>query len=309
MSLSSRLVGDERVNCHMDRDIGNSALINVVGENFQNVKFKQKLQVVTLSSAVRTMNVGNKQVAVDPLTLFRRLCVLKQSDEEMQTFFNYELSPFPMSMFTQNGMGKRTKSSFYAVFTPVDNENTQGKSKFVVVDGSHLLHEVVWPKTSNTLMYGMAKMFLLCLTAIHQKLSTKERRVLNGPVIQSEEDADSLIVTIALANASDYDLVIIAGEDIDLLVIFIGLVELSRNVYFQKVSDSSCPLYSLTISAFFGKAELLTALKRNPQLKEQAAASLNPTSTPVEIEAAGKQVIVTMYGDKPGLDTPNSLRY
>ncbi|KAG5890938.1 hypothetical protein JTB14_019876 [Gonioctena quinquepunctata] len=149
-------------------------------------------------------------------------------------------------------------------------------------------------------------------------------------VIQSEEDADRLIVTTALAKASDYDLVIIAGEDIDLLVIFTGLVEPSKNVYFQKcrrgktadvfysaVSTSSENHHLIsffhafsgcdTTSAFFGygKAKLLTALKRNPQLKEQAAAFLNPTSTPVEIAAAGEQVIVT----KPELDTSNSLRY
>ncbi|KAG5878950.1 hypothetical protein JTB14_022608 [Gonioctena quinquepunctata] len=132
--------------------------------------------------------------------------------------------------------------------------------------------------------------------------------------IQSEKDADRLIVTTALAKASDYDLVIIAGEDIDLLVIFTGLVRPSKNVYFQKcgrgktadvfysaVSTSSknhhlIPFVHVfsgcdTTSAFFGhgKAKLLTALKRDPQLKEQASAFLNPTSTPVEIAAAGEQ--------------------
>ncbi|KAG5898383.1 hypothetical protein JTB14_015814 [Gonioctena quinquepunctata] len=85
-------------------------------------------------------------------------------------------------------------------------------------------------------------------------------------VIQSEEDADRLIVTTA------------------------------------PYQDHGCD----TTSAFFGhgKAKLLTALKRNPQPKEQAAAFLNPSSTPVEIAAAGKQVIVTMNGGKP-----NSPRY
>lgn len=394
MSLSSGLVGDQGVNCHMARDIGKTALMNVVGENFQNVKFKRKLKVVTLSSAVRSVNVGNKQVAVDPLTLFHRLCVLKQSDEEMQSFFNYELSPFPMSMFSQEGMRKGTKSSFYAAFTPVDIENTQGKSKFVVVDGGHLLHKVVWPKTSS--FETVAARYVQYLDARYgqnvavvfdgypseaehkgTKSSERDRRAMahSAPevifeentipqipqdkflsndknklrliqllkrkmekhgiqVIQSEEDADRLIVTTALVKASDYDLVIIAGEDIDLLVIFTGLVGPSRNVYFQKcgrgktadvfysaASTSSGNHHLIpfvhafsgcdSTSAFFGhgKAKLLTALERNPQLKEQAAAFLNPTSTPVEIAAAGEQVIVTMYGGKPGLDTPNSLRY
>ncbi|KAG5872325.1 hypothetical protein JTB14_037573 [Gonioctena quinquepunctata] len=366
MSSSSGLVGDQRVNCHMAQNIGMTALMNVVGENVgccpvQNVKFKQKLEVVTLCSAVRTVNVGKKQVAVDPLSLFHRLYVLKQLDEEMQTF-NCELSPFPMSLLTQDGMRKGTKSSFYATFTPVDNENTQGKSKFVVVDGGHLLHKVVWPKTFS--FETVAAKYVQYLDARYgrnvavvfdgypseaehkgMKSSERARRAMaHSPpevifeentiskipqdkflsndenklrliqllkskmekhgiqVIQYEEDADRLIVTTALAKASDYDLVIIAGEDIDLLVIFTGLVRPSKNVYFQNGCD--------TTSAFFGhgKAKLLTALKRNPQLKEQAATFLTPTSTPVEIAAAGEQVIVTMYGGKPGLDIPNSLR-
>ncbi|KAG5880552.1 hypothetical protein JTB14_021224 [Gonioctena quinquepunctata] len=115
------------------------------------------------------------------------------------------------------------------------------------------------------------------------------------------------------SKASEYDLVIIPGEAIDLLVIFTGLVGPSKNVYFQKcergktadvfhsaVSTSSENHHLIpsvhafsgcdTTSAFFGhgEAKLLAALKRIPQLKKQAAAFVNPTSTPVEIAAAGE---------------------
>ncbi|KAG5868320.1 hypothetical protein JTB14_000269 [Gonioctena quinquepunctata] len=63
-------------------------------------------------------------------------------------------------------------------------------------------------------------------------------------VIQSEEDADRLIVTTALAKASDYDLVITAGEDIDLLVIFTGLVGPLKNVFFQKCEKKKRQMFS-----------------------------------------------------------------
>ena len=149
MSLSSKLVGEKGVNCHIARDIGKKAMLKVVGENFQDVKFERKTKVVSLSSTVRTFTVGNRQVTIDLLTLFHRICVLKQSDKEMKNFFTYELSPFPMSLFTQEGMRKGNKSSFYAAFQPVNIDESRGKTKFVVVDGGHLLHKVVWPNHSS----------------------------------------------------------------------------------------------------------------------------------------------------------------
>lgn len=68
MSISSGLVGVEEVNCHMARDMGKEAMLKVVGENYENFKFKRKNKVVSLSS-VNTVTVGKRQVTVDPLTL------------------------------------------------------------------------------------------------------------------------------------------------------------------------------------------------------------------------------------------------
>lgn len=149
MSISSGLVGESTVNSHMALEIGRESMLKMVGQNFQEVKFKRKNNVVSLSSAVRTITVDNKQVTVDPLTLFHRLCVLKQSDEELREFFTYELSPIPMSLFSEEGMRKGTKSTLYSVFQPVTLNEEQGLTKFVVVDGGHLLHKVVWPRSSS----------------------------------------------------------------------------------------------------------------------------------------------------------------
>lgn len=77
------------------------------------------------------------------------MCLVKQTDDDIKEFFSYELSPYPMSLFTEEGMRKGTKSSLYTAFTPIEKDEIQGKNHFVVVDGGHLLHKVVWPSNAT----------------------------------------------------------------------------------------------------------------------------------------------------------------
>ncbi|GBN80135.1 hypothetical protein AVEN_133764-1 [Araneus ventricosus] len=64
-------------------------------------------------------------------------------------FFTFELLPFPLSLFSEEEMRKGTKSSLFAAFTPTKIDAVQGKNNFVIVDGGHLLHKVVWQRSMN----------------------------------------------------------------------------------------------------------------------------------------------------------------
>ncbi|GBM01837.1 hypothetical protein AVEN_218958-1 [Araneus ventricosus] len=64
-------------------------------------------------------------------------------------FFTFELSPFTLSLFNEEGMRNGTKSSLFSAFTPTKIDAVQGKNNFVVVDGGHLLHKVVWHRNMN----------------------------------------------------------------------------------------------------------------------------------------------------------------
>ncbi|GBN08120.1 hypothetical protein AVEN_16153-1 [Araneus ventricosus] len=64
-------------------------------------------------------------------------------------FFTFELSPFPLSLFNEEGIRKGTKSSLFSAFTLSKIDAVQGKNNFVVVDGGHLLHKVVWQRNVN----------------------------------------------------------------------------------------------------------------------------------------------------------------
>ncbi|GBO33543.1 hypothetical protein AVEN_136880-1 [Araneus ventricosus] len=161
ISIISGVVGTADVNCHLSHDLGCEGISRIVGGNFGNVKFKRKNKVITLASVKNSAKIGREKITVDPLTLFHRICVAKQSDEDLKVFFIFELSPFPLSLFNEEGMRKGTKSSLFSLLTSTKIDAVQGKINFVVVNGGHLLHKVVWQRNMN---FGdIAKSYLIYL--------------------------------------------------------------------------------------------------------------------------------------------------
>ncbi|CAG9817879.1 unnamed protein product [Phaedon cochleariae] len=106
MSVSSGVIGGPEVNCHLSVEVGSMGIAKIMGQDFKNVSFKRKDKVVTLASCT-ALKIGGKTIAtINPLTLFHRLCVVKQSDEDLKYCFSFELAPYPMSMFTEEGLRK-----------------------------------------------------------------------------------------------------------------------------------------------------------------------------------------------------------
>lgn len=150
-SLSSGIVGGTDVNCHLAQEVGMEMVTKMVTYgNFKNVTFKRKHKVVTLASVVNSFKAGTLKVtAIDPFTLFQRLCLSKQSDEDLKVFLSYELAPYPMSLFSEEGMRKGNKSSLYKAFTPINSNEMTEKKALAVVDGGYLLHKVIWPHNAS----------------------------------------------------------------------------------------------------------------------------------------------------------------
>lgn len=51
MSLSTGVVGDERVNCYKVQELGQQTFSNIIGDNFNDVKLKRTNCVVSLEVA------------------------------------------------------------------------------------------------------------------------------------------------------------------------------------------------------------------------------------------------------------------
>uniref|UniRef100_A0A1B6EQB8 Uncharacterized protein n=1 Tax=Cuerna arida TaxID=1464854 RepID=A0A1B6EQB8_9HEMI len=145
MSLSTGLVGDDRINCHNAEEIGEVGVANVVGKDFASITFKRKDRVKPLEVMTSSIPVEGESVLINPTSLFQRISIVKQSDEELENFLSYELAPYPLSLFNENGMRKGTKSALYKAFQASD-QSLDLKNSIVVVDGGFLLHRVVWGK-------------------------------------------------------------------------------------------------------------------------------------------------------------------
>lgn len=148
MSIGTGIIGTEKTNCHMSREVGLLGIKKIIGSNFESVKFKRDSRVITLAIANSSIKIHDNIVPINPETLFQRMCIIKQSDEELQQYLEYELAPFPMSLFSEEGMRKGTKSSLYKIFSPV-SPNIESSNSINVVDGGYLLHRVVWSKNQS----------------------------------------------------------------------------------------------------------------------------------------------------------------
>lgn len=149
LSINSGVVGDKTLNCHIAQEIGASAMAKTMGNNFGSIKFKRKDAVLSLGAARSGIKVGNCPVSINPVLLFQRICIAKKSDEELKSYFKYELGPHPLSLFNEDGMRKGTKSSLYKAFSPVNEPLQPDNNILYVLDGGSLLHRMVWHRNDS----------------------------------------------------------------------------------------------------------------------------------------------------------------
>ncbi|XP_057656427.1 uncharacterized protein LOC130893976 [Diorhabda carinulata] len=139
LCLTTGVVGDSTINCHMAKEIGLLSIDRIVGGDFETVKFYRKDRVLPLATMKNAIKISDETI---PTTIFQRITIAKQFDEELEEFLKYELCPYPLPLFDDYGMRKGTKSTLYKAFTPTEKANLQGC--VYVIDGGYLLHKVVW---------------------------------------------------------------------------------------------------------------------------------------------------------------------
>lgn len=57
ISISTGVVGNEKVNCHKAQEVGQQIMKNIIGEHFNEVKLKRNNRVITLESAKRSETI------------------------------------------------------------------------------------------------------------------------------------------------------------------------------------------------------------------------------------------------------------
>ena len=64
----------------------------------------------TLAHLHTSIKIANEEVCIDPMTLFSRLIALMMRENDVAPYFEYELSPYPASLFKNGVMRDTTKS-------------------------------------------------------------------------------------------------------------------------------------------------------------------------------------------------------
>lgn len=154
-------------------------------------------------------------------------------------------------------------------------------------------------------------------------------------VLQAKEDADTTIVREALKNAENYDSCIVIGEDVDLLVLLIGLGFSYNNVYLLKPGKSAKQntYYSSkslnanfpaelilvlhgftgcdTTSAMYfkGKNDACKLLEKHQILQNVVETFLLPNQDKEKIIKQGEIFIKYIYGNQNNEDSLNECRY
>lgn len=143
-NIVTGLIGTEEINCHEALSIGIQAMKAINGKYFNEIKLSKKDKVISLHGVNSKLKIGDTTVAVDPLLLFQRICVIKKSDVELELCLKFELAPYPLSLFDDVGLRKTTKASLYSLFQPADANLDKNDSHYFI-DGGMLLYRVKWP--------------------------------------------------------------------------------------------------------------------------------------------------------------------
>ena len=112
---------------------------------------KRKVQVKPLAALKNIVRIQNQTVNIDPAQLFTRHIILAERYDDIKSFFEYELTATPTSLFTDNFMRKPNKASLIQsllgkVFQLVD-ESEIIRSKYNVVDGGALLRGIEFARS------------------------------------------------------------------------------------------------------------------------------------------------------------------
>ena len=149
VALDSGLVDDQKVlNCDEAEEIGSMINRKCDNSSFAECSFRRKDQIKNIQSLHSKVNVGKQEVSIDPHTLFLRLAfaIERKPDTVMVDYFEYELTPYPTSLFKDGlmrlpGNKCQLKNHILKPCSPCDlPEGT------VIADGGALLWSVMWSK-------------------------------------------------------------------------------------------------------------------------------------------------------------------
>ena len=161
-NISTGITADCTVNVDRAKEVGETILKSMVGNNVQEYTFKKKNHLVTMGQK-KSIKVDGEPLQIDPQLLFQRLTTVAQNmTENVAELFQYELCSQPSSLFDQHGLLREANKAQLAddIWTVAKGNEMRppeiaGEMNHVI-DGGSLLQRIPWKRdeTFNSIAKG-----------------------------------------------------------------------------------------------------------------------------------------------------------
>ncbi|XP_063389678.1 uncharacterized protein LOC134675401 [Cydia fagiglandana] len=192
VALGMDTIGKD-LNCHEAEMVGKQIMEETIGQNYRDVHYERSKCVRPLSVDKSIQIEDTFITPIEPDTILKR--IYETSSEEIKSFFEYELAPYPMSLFDDRGISEANKSSLFDQFLPV--EITDGDNRFHVLDGEFLLRKVTWKEgaTVSNIAYSYVEYVkthfknAIVIFGSHKTSDTARRnKVKKSPIVEFQKD-------------------------------------------------------------------------------------------------------------------------
>lgn len=146
VSIFTGVEADSRINCDNAVTIGSEQHMQMMGQNFADLKLQKKKQVQPLSAMRSTIKVRNESVIVNEQQMLNRILAVLQSSNDLRDFVQYEFVNFAPALFDAVSMRKTAKAALNRILDVNAHlvDSTVLGPVPTVIDGGHFLHTVVW---------------------------------------------------------------------------------------------------------------------------------------------------------------------
>ena len=147
-SLSSGLTAseDDGVNCDQTERVGAKIHKQLSNVRVTDASIKRSDQVRSLDYLQPGIQVEKKKVNINPTMLFSRLIAIVQREEDMASFFEYELTAIPTSLFKDYCLRKTDKAQLAKSLKNSVEPSALNLHATYILDGGALIHKVKWAK-------------------------------------------------------------------------------------------------------------------------------------------------------------------
>ena len=115
------VIEKDAVNCEEPEKFVEEIHKKLDGETMATATIKWKDQSKSLESLINTVKIGDSSKIINPTILLTRLTAMAQREEDVEKYFNYEISPFPPSLFKDGLMRKSDKPSLRKAIMKVND--------------------------------------------------------------------------------------------------------------------------------------------------------------------------------------------